>query len=373
MEVSIFKFQKLSDLALQTITQNFEDHISVMGIQNELVQKNLFKNLNLNNCPIEILSKSIEDDSFWKDACKKKFNVVKPEDQIKTCKSLYLEHFLQEQIRSGSRKNPEEIHDMMSEIGKYIMDLKIVESKLDDNLGLVFPYLSNIESLVINVYCKDREELRVENFGMTDNVYNSFNLSLHKFVKLEELNLANNRIGFERMEKLIENLSSLSQLKILNLSKNMIDSNALKILSHFLNDNQHIKLNSLDLSFNNLDLGSGHHLSEIITCQNEFLKNLNLKENMLTNEDCSELFRTLIQLNPVLTHLNCSSNLLDEAIFPNFIDFLQNMESLELIDLELNQMKLTENQINKLKNVSIELNERSRKPLKIFYEIFEIK
>ena len=124
--------------------------------------------------------------------------------------------------------------------------------------------------------------------------------------KLNSLNLSGNNITNEGVKHLAEALTNNNcKLNSLDLSGNNITDEGVKHLAEALTNNN-CKLNSLDLSSNNITDEGVKHLAEALTHNNCKLNSLDLARNNITAEGVKHLAEAL-------TNNNCKLNSLDLA------------------------------------------------------------
>jgi hypothetical protein len=326
--------------------------------------------MDLDKPSIETLCTHIHSDKFWKIACKKKYNVSMPEETLKqkNFKNIFLEHYLQEYLKTQRGRSKEELIQMMSKIGPLIVDLKVTDHVFGEKLGSIFYYLENIRKLVLNVYSNTQRELKISNFGMSNYTFEMLTNCFSNFHALEELDLSNNQIDRSKIEFLTQNLFYLGKLSQLSLSKNKIDNAALSLFAEIWKGSLQKstpQLQSLDLSHNNLDLGSGPILGRIIQANREKLDRLSLDGNLIENSDAQHIFNAILSSECELTHLNLSNNLINECIFGIFIDFIIKAKNIQMINLELNEMKLSSGQIKILNDTLNEVLNLQHRTVKV--------
>ena len=122
--------------------------------------------------------------------------------------------------------------------------------------------------------------------------------------KLNSLNLSDNNITDEAVKHLSTALTHTNcKLNSLALSHNIITGEGVKHLSTALT-HTNCKLNSLYLIYNNITAEGVKHLSTALTHANCKLNSLNLNSNNITDEDVKHL-------STALTHTNCKLNSLN--------------------------------------------------------------
>ena len=349
----MYKFQKLSDLALTVIAKDFNQHFGVMEVEEPLMKNQLFSKLDIENCKIEILCKYIKEEEFWKQACKKIFNlsIIRDKTNKKTFKNLYLENFLQNYLRENAELSQNELKVIIEQIGPYLIDFKLTDNQAGSLLAEIFPQMVNIRRLSLNVYSKNERELKISNFGMNWPVIESLTEAFECFSVLEKLDLSNNQIELKKIECLAQQMYLLNNLQELNLSKNKIDNLALQKAAELLAESEIPKVRVLDLSCNNLSSGCGDAVVQIIENFAGSLEELILNDNLIENFDLHKIFEGISRFECNLVKLDVSNNLINEGIFPVFVDFIDRVGSIREVNLELNNFQLNNNQVNSLKKI----------------------
>ena len=345
--MSNFKFEQLSEMALKVISKDFNKHCEVMNIEDSWVRTTLFQNLNIKNANIDILCAKIKHEEFWSLACKKMYSTSVPENNS-SHKSLYLENYLQNYLRKTKQMNADELMDIMHQIGKFIISLRITDQRADELLGTVFPFLVNIQSLRLNVYSKNNKLFDTKNFGMTDLVLTDLTNSFRSFSKLRKLDLSNNQLDSSKIEILCQGICFLKELESLNLSRNKIDNLALETLNQEGNLGLCKKLQVIDLSGNELVEGCGKTLEELVFNTKNSLKCIYLQGNLISNSDLAKICNAFIIHNSLINEINLANNVLDESSFAVILNFLENCKKLKFVDLEMNLMKLCTTQVESL-------------------------
>jgi hypothetical protein len=331
-------------LALEIISKDFDKHHKVIKIDDDLLQENLFNRMDLDNATTEMLCTHIHSDKFWKIACKKKYNVSVSEEVLlrKTHKNIFIENYLQNYLKTEENRSREDLVQMMSKIGSLIVDLKVTDHVFGDTIANIFYYLTNIRKLVLNIYSNTESELKISSFGMSPHTFEILTNCFETFKKLEHLDLGNNQIDLKKINFLAQNLQHLHKLSHLSLSKNKINNQALLVFSNLWNDtNSSPELTTLDLSYNDLRIGCGNIIENIIQKNANCVKNLYLDGNLIANSDVQCIFNAVINYDCGLKYLNLSNNLIDGGIFGIFIDFILKAKDIEFINLELNDLNLS--------------------------------
>ena len=133
--------------------------------------------------------------------------------------------------------------------------------------------------------------------------------------KLNSLNLSDNNITAEGAKHLSTALTHTNcKLNSLNLKDNNITDKGVKHLYTALIHTT-CKLNSLNLSDNNITAEGAKHLSTALTHTNCKLNSLNLKDNNITDKGVKHLYTALIHTNCKLNSLNLrDNNITDEGV-----------------------------------------------------------
>ncbi|XP_067850819.1 protein NLRC3-like [Heptranchias perlo] len=178
--------------------------------------------------------------------------------------------------------------------------------------------------------------------------------------RIQKLNLSNNNLSFGCWEELVSVLVTNQTLRELNVSNNRVGEAGLRTLSTALKDPR-CKLQKLGLNnTSTLDFGMmGSYLEETgvgIICDvlkdpSCRLKSLELASNCLTQKNYEEL-TSAIRINRMLTHLDLSSNVIQDTGI-NVLSIALKDSSCSIQSLVMTDTKLTPTCCEKLASVLV--------------------
>ncbi|XP_067897771.1 NLR family CARD domain-containing protein 3-like [Heterodontus francisci] len=178
--------------------------------------------------------------------------------------------------------------------------------------------------------------------------------------RMQKLNLSNNNLSFGSWEELVNVLITNQTLRELNVSNNRMGEAGLRKLSTALKDPR-CKLQKLGLNnTSTLDFGMmGSYLEETgmkIVCDvlkdpRCTLKSLELAKNSLTQKNYEEL-ASAIRINHTLTHLDLSSNVIQDSGI-NVLSLALMDPSCSIQSLMMTDTKLTSTCCEKLASVLV--------------------
>ena len=237
--------------------------------------------------------------------------------------------------------------DICNECLKYLVNiLKDCSSLRKLNLGLC----SIGDGEIVSKLLESNSNLKVLDLR-SNNLNSKGLLYLTNFLKfnstLVSLNLTENDIGDSDMEYLADMLKINISLKTLKLAMNMISSKGLNLLTNALKTNN--SLTELDLGCN--DISEVNFLEELFQ-NNKSLAKINLNHNELVNNEIQKLSQ-LLEKNSSINSIHLASNCFgdDGAYF--LAGMLKNNNYLTYINFEDN-------------------HDITEKSIKYFEEIFEI-
>ncbi|XP_078067149.1 protein NLRC5 isoform X2 [Mustelus asterias] len=184
------------------------------------------------------------------------------------------------------------------------------------------------------------KKIRLEECEMDDKTMGSLCLILEECSGLTELDLSNNALSDEVIAELLNHLPGLHDLKILNITDNVISPDAILLLAHSLNVCENIL---------EVEVRASGRASIILMKKDCRLEGngkkpeppcsriLSLKECNLTKSSVEKLFKILEHCKD-LTELDLSCNLLGDEELQCLRDFLPKPHVLKLIDISNNRI-----------------------------------
>jgi len=203
--------------------------------------------------------------------------------------------------------------------------LKKKEIELNRFIKTIINYCANLTSLTLN-----------DNF-FSDDQFSSI-VKILELPSLINLNLNRNKLTDNNMKVLTESLDKNDNLICLHLSNNNMCSNGLMYLSKSLQKNR--KLEQLFINSNQISNNGVMELVNTLISKNTTLKYLNLANNPLNSQDVL-LVCKLIKKNKVLVFLDLSENSFSSQTIGELAKSLQFNNSLK--ELYLENIKINSN------------------------------
>ena len=185
-------------------------------------------------------------------------------------------------------------------------------------------------------------------------------LIINPKISIRTLDISYNGIQFEGIEKLCNYIIKNKKVISLFIGGNYIGKKGIEILSETLIKNENIPLAYLFLENNELKYGI-EELSNIIS-YNKFITLVDIKNNILNDDDISKLFQSLKVESKILT-LDLSFNVIDTDGIKSIYEYLKKNKTLRQIILNNNFLSekscvviknmLQDSDIN-LKNLSLQ-------------------
>ena len=179
-------------------------------------------------------------------------------------------------------------------------------------------------------------------------------------ISIRTLDISYNGIQFEGIEKLCNYIIKNKKVISLFIGGNYIGKKGIEILSETLIKNENIPLAYLFLENNELKYGI-EELSNIIS-YNKFITLVDIKNNILNDDDISKLFQSLKVESKILT-LDLSFNVIDTDGIKSIYEYLKKNKTLRQIILNNNFLsekscvvikKMLEDSDINLKNLSLQ-------------------
>ena len=278
-----FKIQRLDDICLESIANNFNEYPIIDEIPNEYIE-NLVSLIDLDKLNTNNMFKNVKNEKLFERMSCERWQNCKIELHGMSWKRLYIERHICNLLENYYPSNNKLInYTQLIECIKscnnlvYKIELNQLPSHID--LNQILPLFNNLNEFNV-VY-------KILNVGM------SYDESLFGMKLTDALNLS-------------KYLNQTKTLIKLSLCECLIDDETIHILCSGLEKNKTIT--SLNLSYNNISNVGCKRISKYLKNTN-ILKHLNLKDNSIGNEGCiilSDIIKNIKNLN----YLNLSMNVI---------------------------------------------------------------
>lgn len=167
-------------------------------------------------------------------------------------------------------------------------------------------FMKNSDQINLHLFLQDKIDYRRDHSNEIKRQWSLFCESLIDNKSLYYLDFNGMGLGPKELAQLCKSLALNSIISHIDLSKNCIGSDGVKIISQCIS---HCKISHLDLSDNEIDESSLKHLSAAVLT-NKSLVHLNLSENDLGEGSIEFLCRSILESN-VLQYFDLSCNSLN--------------------------------------------------------------
>ena len=186
----------------------------------------------------------------------------------------------------------------------------------------------------------DLAELQLVGCSLNDSFAKELGKAFEKNSNLLVLFLSDNNLSSNGIKALLGNSSNISKTSLTNLSKlnlahNPIGDNASHLIENMLKT--HINLQNLDLQNCLLGFNTIKSLAKGLE-ESASLKILNIRANNLSDDEITELAKSLNNTNCVLETLNLSVNRIHSVGAQAMSDALQINNNLKILNLEYNEI-----------------------------------
>jgi len=327
------QFPTLTDFAIDVVSTHFEYYPHLQGIPEQFREKIIAKtNKGLN---IKHTALHISDESYWKEACKKRWKLNNLEAHGSSWKQTYLEKTIEELIKSFN--DPDEISELVSQMKTarhYVFNLRIPGLLYPVDFKLIMNHLPVLNNLTITFGPRNTGmEYNRQSFGMKMN--DAFKLAegVKNSLNLLSLSLPGNLIDDDLMKILMNGISYNRTLIDLNLSHNRIGNQGARRLAKYIMRNE--VLLSLDLTDNQIGYDGSRFLAQALK-MNKTLQRLNLKLNNIKDKGGSKFFKDLIE-NETLIELNMAANTLGVQTAERMADYIADLRcKIQILDVSSN-------------------------------------
>eukprot|EP00794_Sanderia_malayensis_P017554 gene17554-19304_t len=352
----------LTELCLQHIVDKFGDN----PILNELLPRHKTKLLeNLSpGLPLKVTANLVEDDGYWKKACKTRWSVCDVSVYGNSWKRMFFERNLEEIVEKfvPGTTDPTVLNETLQLSSNYIKSLNICqllppvkeppikdEDEDDDSgseSGETLSY-DHFDFKVITQALPFLRELHLQ-YGVKDCGMN-FEWSLFEFTSrdclllakaikscesLNTFHLHQSKVDDEKCRVLISHLLDHPSLRRLDLSHNKISDSGARAVGKLINGR--CRLTELDLSDNNIKsqgaAAIGHGVGK-----NTTLVKVNLRLNRMGDDGAQAICRALLK-NKTLQELDVGSNELGEPAASLLAQVLVKNKTLKKLNLSCNKI-----------------------------------
>jgi len=291
--------------------------------------------------PIDLAVSCVDDEEYWKRCAQHKYENCQLAQHGNSWKQLYCEKYIKEVVEEYDPAVSDlgELKKLLSALQSRIRGLSLSQLPSHLDMAILFEHLQNLNSLALT-YDMRNVGMNYERslFGMKMADCVTLSRSLPLLQSLTSLNLSRNTIDDEKVRMVAQGLADNFTVTTIDLSHNRIADRGVRALARILADK--CVIDTLDLSDNQIHTGGGKALGKALR-KNDTLQVLNLRLNRLGDEGGRLLFEGMLS-NSTLQTLNVSSNALEVECARAIAAVGRSNEELVLCDLDLSSNPLTE-------------------------------
>lgn len=342
----------LQSLAVETIAQNFDLYPMLDQVSNTIIIDNIYAAIDLNRISIITLAKAIENENFWKRACKETFafsenNMVQqrrnPNQSLVTFKQKFFELYFQRLLKNKDL-TVEFFMELCKVAGPFIKSFAIEE--VPSSIGeLVFEALAmmpNLETFRCTYVSSCKEYKYDGHFARGIDIKRAKLIKKHaKFQNLKTIILENNDLNGQTLKTLLKTLTGCRRLREIKIGHNKLANEGLKVLSEFFNRQNELVIETLDLSDNEIELNGIKQLMDWVSQESCPLVELNLKANYINNNAFAFILDQLLACESSnLKRLNLTANLIRDDCGEIICNFVLKNKILEALMLDANEIQI---------------------------------
>jgi hypothetical protein len=342
----------LQSLAVETIAQNFELYPMLDQINNPIIVDNIYAAIDLNRISIITLAKAIENENFWKRACKETFafsenNMIQlrrnPDNSGYTFKQKFFELYFQRLLKNKDL-TVEFFTELCKVAGSFVKSFVIEEvpSSIGDSVFEALSMMPNLETLRCTFVssCQD--------YSYDGHFARGLDASRAKLIKkyarfqnLKSIILENNDLTSQILKTLLKALVGCKKLREIRVGHNKLANEGIKVLSEFLTRQNDLTIEKLDISDNEIEHPGAKHLMDWVTKEGCPLIELNLKANYLNNNAFTRILDQLLACESSnLKHLNLAANLIGDDCGETICNFVLKNKQLDTLLLDANEIQI---------------------------------
>jgi len=342
----------LQSLAVETIAQNFELYPMLDQMTNPIIIDNIYAAIDLNRISIITLAKAIDNENFWRRACKETFafsesNMIQlrrnPSYVSVTFKQKFFELYFQRLLKN-KELTAEFFVELCKVAGPFIKSFAIEEvpSSIGDLVFEALEMMPNLEVLRCTYVSSCKEYNYDGHFARGINVSRAKLIKRHaKFQNLQTIILENNDLNGQTLKTILKTLKGSKKLREMRLGHNKLANEGLKVLSEFLSRQTDLLVEKLDLCDNEIEFDGTKYLIEWVCKEGCPLVELNLKANYINKNAFVRILEQLLTCeSSSLKSLNLSANLIRDDCGEVICNFVLKNKMLENLLLDANEIQI---------------------------------
>jgi hypothetical protein len=349
----------LQSLAVETIARNFEIYPNLDSITNTVIIDSIYASIDLNEISIITLAQSIDNENFWKRACKETFafsesNMLlqrRSQDNSITFKQKFFELYFQRLL-----KNKDVTLDFFQKLasiaGKFIKSFSIEEvpSTIGCQVFEVLSLMPNLEYFRCSFLSSSKDySYNGEFVRGIDTERANLLVSFANFQNLQTLILENNDIDPSVLKIILKSMSNCRKLKNLSFAHNNLSNEGMRVLGKFMTKNPDVSLVKINLSDNEIGFEGIGFLSEWFCKESCQLTEINLKSNYINNQALVIILEKILKnKNSKLKRLDMGANLIRDDCGEILVDFASKNKTLDCLLLDGNEIKIGQVHVHSL-------------------------